>query len=199
MYAQTLILNQAYQPHEVVDWKDAVTKMFGGKVEVLCQYDEILTVIGRNHLATFPELKRALRQVIGTDASSITIHVPAVAVLRRKVKAFKSGVKFSKINVCLRDDFSCQYCGVRLPMSQLEYEHVIPKSQWKRRTSPTTWTNIVMACTACNSRKADRTPDQAGMPLLSVPRQPKILPLAGPNIQVEGAPIEWAPFLSAVA
>lgn len=195
MYAQTLILNQAYQPHEIVDWKDAVTKMFGGKVEVLCQYDEILTVIGRNHLATFPELRRALRQVIGTDAESITINVPAVAVLRRKVRRFKSGVKFSKINVCLRDGFSCQYCGIRLPLSQLEYEHVVPRHQGGK----TVWTNIVMACTTCNSKKANRTPMEAGMTLLSVPKQPKVLPMVGPRIDMELAPVEWGPFVQAVA
>jgi len=197
MWTQTLILNQAYRPHEVTDWKDAVTRMFNGKLEVLAQYDEILTVIGRNHLITFPELRRALRQVIGTDAESITIKVPAVAVLRRQVSRVKTGIKFSKINVALRDNFSCQYCGVKLPLSQLEYEHVVPKAQWKKSTTPTTWTNIVMACTACNSRKADKTPEQAGMMLLSVPRRPKVLPLAGPRLNPEQVPDEWTPFITA--
>lgn len=195
MFTQTLILTQAYRPHEIVDWKDAVTKMFGGKVEVLVQYDEVLTVIGRNHLATFPELRRALRQVIGTDAESITIKVPAVVVLRRKVRSVKSGVKFSKINVCLRDNFSCQYCGVQLPMSRLEYEHVVPRDQGGK----TVWDNIVMACTKCNSHKANRTPDEAGMTLLSIPRQPKVLPMAGPRVDMSQAPVEWLPFLQEVA
>lgn len=195
MFTQTLVLTQAYRPHEIVDWKDAVTKMFGGKVEVLVQYDEILTVIGRNHLATFPELRRALRQVIGTDAESITIKVPAVVVLRRKVRSVKSGVKYSKLNVCLRDDFRCQYCGVRLPMKQLECEHVLPRDQGGKKV----WTNIVMSCTKCNSYKANRTPEEAGMTLLSVPEQPKVLPVVGPCIDVGQAPGEWLPFLQAVA
>ena len=193
MWTQTLILNQAYRPHEVADWKDAVTRMFNGKLEVLAQYDEILTVIGRNHLITFPELRRALRQVIGTDAESITIKVPAVAVLRRQVTRVKTGVKFSKINVCLRDAFRCQYCGVKLPMSKLEYEHVIPRHQGGR----TKWNNIVVACTVCNSRKANRTPEEAGMALLSVPRQPKTLPMSGPRLDPERVPVEWAPFITA--
>jgi 5-methylcytosine-specific restriction endonuclease McrA len=196
-FTRTLILNQGYQPHEVVGWQEAVTRMFNAKLEVIVQYDEVLTVIGRNHLATFPELARALRQVIGTDAESITIKVPAVAVLRRKVRMVKTGVKFSKVNVCLRDGFRCQYCGVRLPMSQLEYEHVIPKAQWTKSTSPTVWTNIVMACTGCNSRKADRTPEEAGMPLLSVPRKPKTLPMNGPYLDPESVPPEWRQFVEA--
>jgi 5-methylcytosine-specific restriction endonuclease McrA len=191
MSTQTLILTQGYRPHDIVDWKDAVVRMFSGKIEVVAQYDEILTVIGRNHLATFPELRRALRQVIGTDTESITIKVPAVAVLRHKVRSFKTGTKYSKKNVCLRDQFKCQYCGNQLPLSQLEVEHVVPRDQGGK----TNWTNIVMACTKCNSFKANRTPEQAGMVLLSVPVQPKTLPLSGPTIDVDQAPKEWLPFL----
>ena len=194
-YTRTLILNQAYQPHEVIGWQDAVTRMFNGKLDVIAQYDEVLAIIGRNHLATFPDLQRALRQVIGTDADRIDIKVPAVAVLRRKVRMVKTGIKFSKINVCLRDDFRCQYCNVRLPMSRLEYEHVIPRDQGGK----TTWDNIVMACTECNSRKANRTPEEAGMPLLSVPRKPKVLPMMGPYLDPAEIPPEWEPFVQAVA
>ena len=113
-------------------------------------------------------------------------------VLRRKVRSVKSGVRFSKINVCLRDNFSCQYCGVQLPMSRLEYEHVKPRVQGGK----TVWDNIVCACTACNSKKANRTPEEAGMTLLSVPRQPKVLPIVGPHIDASQAPGEWAPFLA---
>ena len=107
-FTQTLILNQAYRPHEIVGWQKAVTRMFGGDIEVLVQYDEILVVLGVRTLMEFPDLKRALRQVIGTDAESITVKVPAVAVLRRPIRMTKSGVKFSKINVCARDNWTCQ-------------------------------------------------------------------------------------------
>lgn len=194
-YARTLILSHHYRPHEIVDWKDAVTRMFNGKLEILVQYDEILTVIGRNHLAVFPELKRALRQVIGTDAESITIKVPAVAVVRRKVSLVKSGVKFSKINVCLRDNFTCQYCGMKLPMSKLNYDHVIPRDQGGK----TMWDNIVMACYPCNSKKANKTPEEAGMRLLVVPRQPKTLPMNEPRIDFGTVPEEWTPFIQVPA
>jgi 5-methylcytosine-specific restriction endonuclease McrA len=200
-YAQTLILNQTYRPHEIIDWKEAVTRMFNGKIEILAQYDEILAVIGRQHLAVFPDLRKALRQVIGTDTESITIKVPAVAVLRKKVSREKSGIKFSKINVCLRDDFTCMYCGDKLPMSKLNFDHVIPKSRWRKEGhvgSPTVWTNIVAACYACNSHKEDRTPQEAGMTLLRVPVVPKVLPMNEPYIDPAKAPAEWTPYLRAV-
>ena len=197
-FAQTLVLNQSYRPHEVIDWKDAVTRMFSGKIEILVQYDEILAVIGRGHLSAFPDLKKALRQVIGTDTESITIKVPAVAVLRKAVGSNKSGVKFSKINVAARDHFSCQYCGVKLPLSKLNFDHVMPKSRWKKEGhggTPTTWENVVMACYPCNTKKEDRTPQEAGMLLLSVPRKPKVIPMTEPYIELTRAPDEWKPFM----
>lgn len=194
-YARTLILTQGFVPHEIVDWKKAVTKMLTGKVEVYAQYDEVLAHVDRNTLATFPKLQQALRNVIGTDTDSITIHVPAVAVLRRKVRKKKSGVKFSMINLCMRDNFTCQYCNTRLPMSKLNKDHVIPRVQGGK----TTWENVVMSCYPCNSQKAGRTPRQAGMKLLSVPVKPKTLPMYGPYIDKDNAPDEWLPFLGQVA
>jgi len=193
-YAQTLILAHTYRPHEIVDWKEAVTRMFNGKVEVLVQYDEILTRLGRSDLAAFPELRRALRQVMGSDTESITIKVPAVAVVRRKVSLVKSGVKFSKINVCTRDNFTCQYCGHKLPMSKLNYDHVVPRDKGGK----TVWDNIVMSCYACNSKKANKMPSEAGMRLLSVPRQPRTLPMTEPRISPDGIPVEWEPFVQAM-
>ena len=194
MYAQTLILNQNYRPHEVINYRDAITRMFGGKLEVIAQYDEILAHLDRGTLRSFPELRKSLRQVVGTDVDSFTLKVPAVAVLLRSVRPVKSGVKFSKINVCLRDKFRCQYCGHRFKMSQLNYDHVVPRSHGGK----TTWDNIVMACYECNGIKADRTPLQAGMPLLSVPTKPKTLPMNEPLIAADEAPIEWRPYLEAV-
>jgi len=166
--------------------------MFCGKIEVLVQYSEVLTVISRNHLVTFPELRLALRQVIGTDVDTITIHVPAVAVLRRRIKRVKSGVKFSKLSVAQRDNFHCQYCGVRLPLSRLNYDHVIPRDQGGK----TVWSNIVMSCYPCNSHKANRTPEEAGMRLLKQPHKPKELPMASLVVDPAKAPEEWLPFLS---
>jgi len=195
MFTQTLILTNHYRAHEIIGWQDAVTRMFCGKIEVLAQYDEILAVLGRETLKSFPDLRRALRQVIGTDAESLTIKVPAVAVLRRSIGTTKSGIKFSKINVCQRDGFTCQYCGNKLPMSQLNYDHVIPRSQGGR----TVWTNIVTACYTCNSKKANRTPEQAGMVLLRVPVKPKTLPMTPPIINPELAPTEWLPYLETAA
>lgn len=67
-----------------------------------------------------------------------------------------------------RDRHTCAYCGSVHPASQLEREHVLPYSRGGRDT----WTNVVTSCRPCNQRKADRTPEEAGMPLLYVPYVP---------------------------
>lgn len=67
-----------------------------------------------------------------------------------------------------RDAQLCLYCGLQFPRSLLTRDHVRPLSGGGRDT----WENVVSACFPCNSRKRNRTPQQAGMPLLAVPYRP---------------------------
>jgi len=67
-----------------------------------------------------------------------------------------------------RDAHLCMYCGREFPRSHLTRDHVQPVSRGGRDH----WENVVAACFACNSRKGNRTPQQAGMPLLAVPYRP---------------------------
>lgn len=67
-----------------------------------------------------------------------------------------------------RDAHLCLYCGREFPRSQLTRDHVLPVSRGGRDL----WENVVAACFPCNSRKGNRTPQQAGMPLLAVPYRP---------------------------
>ena len=67
-----------------------------------------------------------------------------------------------------RDQHLCLYCGREFGRHHLTRDHVVPLSRGGRDT----WENVVAACFHCNSRKGDRTPQQAGMPLLAVPYRP---------------------------
>ena len=67
-----------------------------------------------------------------------------------------------------RDQSLCMYCGRECPRSSLTRDHVQPVSKGGRDI----WENVVSACFQCNSRKGNRTPQQAGMPLLAVPYRP---------------------------
>jgi hypothetical protein len=68
-------------------------------------------------------------------------------------------------NILVRDAYSCQYCGLKFHGGELTLDHVIPRSQGGKNS----WENLVACCRKDNHRKADRTPEEAGMPLLRRP------------------------------
>jgi 5-methylcytosine-specific restriction endonuclease McrA len=135
---------------------------------------------------------RVLEEYDETVSSpSVTMYVPAVMMLTRKIPPLKKGVKFSRINVLTRDHFTCQYCGDTLPIAELNYDHVVPRKQGGK----TTWDNIVAACYSCNGKKGARTPEQANMRLLRHPAKPHALPLHA--VFVKGSlPDVWKPYLN---
>ena len=170
MNLPTLVLDTFMFPHAVRQWQSVITEFFTGKVEILSEYNE---VIYRN------------------DERNMTIRKPAVARLIRPTRRFKKGVKFSRVNVMTRDDCRCLYCGEKMSMDDLTYDHVLPR----KRGGATVWNNIATACRACNSKKGAHTPEEVGMKLRHQPFKPKVLPLAAPMIAMREVPEEWKPFL----
>jgi hypothetical protein len=69
-----------------------------------------------------------------------------------------------------RDDNRCMYCGEQHARGRLTRDHIIPVS----RGGTDSWSNVVAACAGCNNRKANKTPEEAHMPLLAVPFAPNI-------------------------
>lgn len=69
-----------------------------------------------------------------------------------------------------RDRFLCAYCGDEFDGYKLTIDHVHPQS----RGGKNIWTNCVTACKACNHKKANRTPEEARMPLLYLPYAPNM-------------------------
>ena len=74
-------------------------------------------------------------------------------------------VGMSKHRLFARDRHVCAYCGAHCNESDLTVEHIIPVSRGGRHE----WTNVVTACRSCNTRKGNRRPEEARMPLLYVP------------------------------
>src|SRR5690606_22292570 len=95
-------------------------------------------------------------------------------------------VRFSRMNVFLRDKGRCQYCAEYFPAKDLTFGHVIPQSKGGK----TTWDNIVTCCTPCNTRKGARTPREAKMRLLKSPRRPSWSARLCLKLK-EDDPIEW--------
>jgi 5-methylcytosine-specific restriction endonuclease McrA len=94
------------------------------------------------------------------------IKLPSVVRLIEFRKVPHIRTRPSARNIFLRDDYQCQYCGEHFHVRDLTLDHVTPRAQG----GPDTWENLVTACKSCNGKKADRTPEEAGMVLLNRPR-----------------------------
>jgi len=100
--------------------------------------------------------------------------LPKVIRLLKYVKVpFHYGDEyFSKSGVLRRDNHTCGYCGKTASQGvTLTHDHIMPKS----RGGDDSWLNSITACIKCNGKKANRTPEEANMPLLFEPTVPKRL------------------------
>jgi 5-methylcytosine-specific restriction endonuclease McrA len=160
---QVLVLDQGYSPHRVVCWQRAICLVFGGKVEVLEEYDEVIR------------------------SPSVAMRMPAVIRLLAAARRKPRVVRFSRFNVLLRDGFMCQYCGGRPHTRDLTMDHVVPRA----RGGATRWTNVVAACRSCNHQKGSRTPDEARMALLRFPHEPRALPSISERLGLRNVNEKW--------
>ena len=164
-----LVLNASFEPLHIVTWQRALQLLFQGKVEVIEESDhEVRTV-------------------------RLTIKVPAVLRLLNYVPIARKReiVRFSRVNIFIRDHHTCQYCGDKFHRTHLTLDHVIPIVQGGKKN----WENIVTACKPCNQRKGGRTPAQAGMQLIKKPKQPNWLPAANLHMGISRTPERWKVYL----
>jgi 5-methylcytosine-specific restriction endonuclease McrA len=120
-------------------------------------------------------------------SSSLAVPVPSVIRLRTFVRVpYHRRVPLNRRAIFTRDEGRCQYCGVAAE----NVDHVVPRSRGGHHT----WENVVAACRRCNTRKGDRTPEEAGLSLLRPPRAPRRYGWV--FVTVGGAPHpSWAPYL----
>jgi 5-methylcytosine-specific restriction endonuclease McrA len=104
-------------------------------------------------------------QIVHTP--SMSIHCPSVIRLSHIIRRPQPRARLSRREIFIRDNYTCQYCGVRT--RDLTLDHVIPRS----KGGPHTWENLVSACKNCNHRKGGKTIAEARMPLARAPKEPK--------------------------
>lgn len=178
-----LLLNADYSPFGIIEWTKAIIwslKLDKGNdyypIEIIDFYrNDFIQGINKK----FP--------------------VPAVAKTKKFFQIDRQCVNFSRRNILIRDNYTCQYCYKIFDINELTYDHVIPKSTWKYNSSPTTWTNIVTCCIKCNRKKGNKTPDEAKMKLYQLPIKPqknqKFLPVIQSLITIRDIPEEWKLYL----
>ena len=165
-----LVLNRLWQAVNICSVKRALTLLFLGHAHVVLPSGREFQTYDfegwRGVSDAFPD-EEAVHSV------SFKIRIPKVILLLIYSRMPKKEVKFTRHNIFERDRNTCQFCGQVCDRTELNLDHVVPRDQG----GPTVWENIVCSCIECNTKKGNRTPQQAGMRLIRKPKRPKWQPL----------------------
>lgn len=133
--------------------------------EAVCLYarDAVAWTIGEPCLKVHGGYNRTLNQ-----QSTIDLHPIVAGKGHARPGLIEPAPALTNAALFSRDRHLCLYCGLHFHRQALTRDHVLPLSKGGRDT----WVNVVSACVPCNVRKGNRTPQQAGMPLLAVPYRP---------------------------
>ena len=156
MVVGCLALNASFEPLTMVPMRRALRLVLDGKAEII-EADTGRFVHSERLTMPRPAVIRLVR----------FIHVP-----RRFRRQVTNTFLFA------RDRYRCQYCGRTAaelrPRESLTRDHLIPMS----RGGTNDWTNVVTACSPCNTRKGNRMPEEIGMHPLSAPVEPHFVHLS---------------------
>jgi 5-methylcytosine-specific restriction endonuclease McrA len=145
------VLNVTYEPLSVVPVPRAIHLLMVQRAELIEASDTVIR------------------------SERLQLPVPQVIRLLHYVRVpHNLPLPLSRRALLLRDDFTCQYCGAQPGRENLTIDHVVPRSRGGR----TEWENVVAACGACNRKKGNRTPEEAGMRLLHKPHRPRFWAMA---------------------
>lgn len=163
--SHTLVLNRNYYAVHIADWRKAVSMVYQGHAEVV---DEDL--VGYD-FGSWAELSSLMAEHPSGFVCSATLKfaIPDIIRLTRYDRLPRRAVAFTRHNVYEHYRYRCCYCGGRFVTAELNLDHVVPRS----RGGLANWDNIVTACIPCNTRKANRLPQEAGMTLLVPPSRPQ--------------------------
>ena len=149
----TLVLNAdfrplSYYPLSLCSWQNAIKSVFLKRVFIVENYDQ------------------------EAHSPTITFRLPSVIALKDYVMPQRKPA-FTRFNVFLRDNFTCQYCHDRFSANELTFDHLVPRCL----NGKTKWNNVVSACTSCNLKKGRRLLKFVDMKLIKEPMRPSAIQL----------------------
>lgn len=156
--SKVALLNMDGQPLQLISKEKAALLLYKG-VATPCEHHGIAKVF-----------RSISTEIIVTKAIRLVKFIKWIYEDTKKVV-------WSKRNVLARDKHKCQYCGTKADT----IDHVTPKSKGGRNG----WLNTVAACKPCNTKKDNKTPEQAGMTLRKKPYQPTLFQIISGNMTEE--------------
>ncbi len=179
----TLVLNRNWQPINVATVARALIMLWNDSAKIVDPIDY--------QLYDWSDWSRLVPDRDEPFIQSVRqrIRIPEVIALTKFDAMPTQKVTFSRRNVFKRDKMCCQYCGKQPGSEELTIDHVVPRAQG----GLSSWTNCVLACIDCNSKKADRTPAQANMKLRKEPVRPAWKPIYADRMNRVKS---WSKFIS---
>lgn len=141
---KVLLLNASYEPLGTVTVPRAVRLVWKGSAETV-ELDGDRVLRSQRNAYPCPSVIRLITYV--------------------NVRKRRRGAGNLRVKIFMRDRYRCQYCGHKGTAFDLTLDHILPRSRGGRTTPE----NLCAACIPCNSRKGDRTPAEARMPLRTEP------------------------------
>lgn len=183
-----LVLNKLWQPIQTCTVRRAVKLLCLGHAQVVEAEGEMK--YQTHDFGSWLESSASALAEEAVRSVNFAMRIPKVIVLAIYDRLPSKEVKFTRHNVFLRDNHTCQYCERELPEPDLNLDHVIPRDKGGR----TRWDNIVTSCFRCNNRKANKLPHEVNMHPANPPRAPRWRPLFG--CRRKGAVLKaWESFL----
>jgi 5-methylcytosine-specific restriction endonuclease McrA len=165
---RTLVLNADFMPLHVmplstISWQEAMCLWVGKKATPICYHEKTVRTVNEEY------------------------KIPSVLVLK-EYKHFTKHAKYTKVNVKIRDDFKCMYCGKTHSLRSLTIDHVLARANGGK----TSWENTVAACKPCNQKKMDKN----GWKPIRTPYRPTYYELAKKVVKRESVMHEdWKPYI----
>ena len=130
--SDTLLLNAdgsvfSVIPLSVIDWRETVRLLYLEKIVPIEYYSDWVV-----------------------HSSSISYAMPSVIMTKQYFHKTQR-IRFTKQNILLRDNFTCQYCGKQFHGHELTLDHYLPKSRGGKKN----FENIITSCGPCNWARGD--------------------------------------------
>lgn len=186
--ATVLVLNRNWQAIHVKTPAEAFCMLATGAATALdVQGDEVIIPVRWDEWLKLPV--RDCDNVVHTPSGAVRVPTVVVAANYAKVPLRRAG--FGRRGIWERDGGVCQYTGRKLAPHEGNIDHVIPRS----RGGKSSWDNCVLAHREVNSRKANRTPQEAGLVLRKPPKVPRAMPVTKLIRNAHGVR-DWERFLA---
>ena len=165
MNTLVLVLNSNFEPLNVCTTRRAIGMMLEGKAALIANGRGMIQTVTRSY------------------------PLPSVIRLAHMVHRPRQHVKLTRREVFRRDNYTCQYCGRKVP--NLTIDHVMPRHLGGKHV----WTNVVTACSSCNHQKGGRRLEESHVRLMTIPHEP---PASAKYLFGQHLPENetWEPFIS---